>query len=270
MNLVEILTQDMSTGKPILLATNSYAPDYQEQDRTVGEMYNAGLIIPRSQKNKAVQKARSKAKAEVATPAWIVNQMLSFLDEDWFGYKDVFNVQDGTKWVTQERPVRFPTDKGWRAYITTTYIEITCGEAPFLVSRYDPVIGDAIQIKDRIGVLDRKLRVIGENVSTREEWLEWATIAYQSTYGYEWQGDSLLLARLNLLETFEEYSLARWGVPASQEELEQIARIIVWNVWQMDGLKGVIPFDGTEALVRDWAGDEIVTYNSIGKGAKES
>ena len=43
-------------------------------------------------------------------------------------------------------------------------MEITCGEAPYLVSRYDVVKGEIIPVEDRIGILDRKLRVINENI----------------------------------------------------------------------------------------------------------
>ena len=62
------------------------------------------------------------------------------------------------------------------------------------------------------------------------------------TYGYEWQGDNLLLAREALLYTFIEYFKARFP----DEELKKssvvsIARIISWNLWQMDGIKMVIP-----------------------------
>jgi hypothetical protein len=39
-------------------------------------------------------------------------------------------------------------------------MEISCGEAPYLVSRYDTVSGNIISVDDRIGLLDRKLRVV--------------------------------------------------------------------------------------------------------------
>ena len=42
-------------------------------------------------------------------------------------------------------------------------LEITCGEAPYIASRYDTVSGEPIEIKRRIGILDRKLRVVTEN-----------------------------------------------------------------------------------------------------------
>ena len=81
-------------------------------------------------------------------------------------------------------------------------MEITCGEAPYLTSRYDTTNGSYINPKDRIGLLDRKLRVISENVDDKEEWMKYAKMAYQRIYGYEYQGDNLLIARENLLMTF--------------------------------------------------------------------
>lgn len=81
----------------------------------------------------------------------------------------------------------------------------------YLVSRYDTVTGETIPISQRIGLLDRKLRVISENTDTEEEWLIWAKRAFQSVYGFEYQGDSLLLARENLFVTFVEVYRERFG-----------------------------------------------------------
>ena len=67
------------------------------------------------------------------------------------------------------------------------------------MSRYDTVTGEEIEISRRIGLLDRKLRVLSENVDSEIEWYSWAKKAFQSIYGFEWQGDNLLLARENLL-----------------------------------------------------------------------
>ena len=60
------------------------------------------------------------------------------------------------------------------------------------------VTGETIPIAKRIGLLDRKLRVVSENTETEEEWFTWTKRAFQSVYGFEYQGDSLLLARENL------------------------------------------------------------------------
>ena len=83
----------------------------------------------------------------------------------------------------------------WKDYVRLTCLEITCGEGPYLVSRYDTTTGEPIPIDKRIGLLDRKLRTVSKHTDTTEEWLQWAEIAYQNTYGYEWQGDNLLIAR---------------------------------------------------------------------------
>ena len=125
--------------------------------------------------------------------------MNDYADEVWFGAKEVF-FKDGTPTAA----VEFPKGKRWERYVDSRRLEITCGEAPYLVSRYDVETGEAIPIRERVGLLDRKLRVVGENTQTEAEWLEWAARAFWATYGYEFQGDNVLIARVNLLMTFEE------------------------------------------------------------------
>ena len=66
-------------------------------------------------------------------------------------------------------------------------------------------------------------------------------IAYRNTYGYEWQGDNLLLAREALLYTFMDYYQAKFGEQPAEADMLRIADIISWNLWQMDGLKFGIP-----------------------------
>ena len=94
----------------------------------------------------------------------------------------------------------------------------------------------------RIGLLDRKLRIVNENTSSEDEWLKWAFRAFQSVYGYEFQGDNLLIARINLLNTFVEYYEARLNRRPIPTELQKIANVIVWNFWQMDGFTCTIPY----------------------------
>jgi hypothetical protein len=120
-------------------------------------------------------------------------------------------------------------------------MEMTCGEAPYLVSRYDTTTGEEIPLEQRIGLLDRKLRVVSENTETSGEWLDWAQTAYMNTYGFEWQGDNLLLAREALLWTFIEFYQAKFHKQPMLKSINYIAYIISWNLWQMDGLKGVVP-----------------------------
>ena len=90
--------------------------------------------------------------------------------------------------------------------------------------------------------MDRKLRVVGENTNTEEEWFKWTKRAYESTYGYEYQGDSLLIARENLLSTFVEYMEHKFAKKPTEEQLLVIAKIISWNILQMDGITMCVPF----------------------------
>ena len=122
-------------------------------------------------------------------------------------------------------------------------LEITCGEAPFIVSRYDPVSDNQqlLPISKRVGFLDKKLSIVSKYCQTQEDWLKWTTVAYQSSYGYGWQGDSLLIARENLLYTFIDYYQDKFKETPGLDLQKEIAEIIVWNIFQMDGLKYVIP-----------------------------
>lgn len=89
--------------------------------------------------------------------------------------------------------------------------------------------------------MDRKLRIVSENVDIEPEWIEWAKTAFKSVYGFDWQGDNVLLARENLLRTFIDYYTDKFGLSPIIEYLLDVADIISWNIWQMDGLKFVIP-----------------------------
>lgn len=126
------------------------------------------------------------------------------------------------------------------------FVTGNCGEAPYLMSPYDTTTGEGIPVRDeegrfaRIGLLDRKLRVISENVK-KDEWDNYALLALIHTFGYEWQGDNLLLARLNFINTFIEYRMDAVGEMPDDELLSDVAEIAAWNIWQMDGLKMVEP-----------------------------
>ena len=122
-------------------------------------------IQPRAYKSSQQQSERTKKKAEVFTPSWICNQMNNHCDEEWFGRKNVFNKECNKEWIINNENIEF-NNKSWKEYVNSTRLEITCGEAPYIVSRYDTSTGELIPIKKRIGILDRKLRVINENTKT--------------------------------------------------------------------------------------------------------
>ena len=91
--------------------------------------------------------------------------------------------------------------------------------------------------------------------------------AYKNTYAYEWQGDSLLLARESMLFTFIENYKYKFRKEPLLKSIQEIAYIISWNVWQMDGLKGVVPFSCGEIKTKsvNLFGEEE-TDNSFCKG----
>lgn len=248
-DLLKILLIDRTTGKNIIWATDNYSErgyGYRRTDYITVESitgYHGNVIKPRSEKSKKEQTKRIREKAEVFTPSWICNKQNNLVDNAWFGTDFVFNEETDKTWKASTNPIIFPTATGktWQDYINDVRLEITCGEAPYLVSRYDTVSGEIIDLPQRIGLLDRKLRVVGENVDNKDEWIKWAKKSYQNTYGYEWQGDNVLLARENLLFTFIDYYKAKFDAEPEIKVLYDIAKILSWNIWQMDGLKFVIP-----------------------------
>ena len=243
------LLRDHTTGKNIFWATHDYealGSEYDYHAQILPELITGehGMVIqPRVLKSKQNQTDRSKDMAEVFTPSWVCNAQNNLVDEAWFGRKDVFNTEDSEKhtWQTNSEKIVFPDGKSWKDYVRATRMEMTCGEAPYLVSRYDTTSGESIPLGQRIGLLDRKLRIVSENTESSGDWLDWAQVAYKNTYGFEWQGDNLLLAREALLWTFIEYYQAKFGKAPLVKSINYIAYIISWNLWQMDGLKGVVP-----------------------------
>lgn len=254
--LLNILLSDHSSSKNIIWATDNY--------KVLGKGYNPndhisirsitgknGMVIkPRVEKSQKEQLLRIKDKAEVFTPSWICNSQNNLIDNAWFERENVFNVEKNNIWIVNKQPITFPKGKTWQDYVKEPRLEISCGEAPYLCSRYDTVTGEWIEVGNRIGLLDRKLRVINENVKNADEWFKWTLIAYKSIYGFEWQGDSLLIARENLLFTFIDYYIERFNNYPSNQKMAEVAKILSWNVWQMDGLKYVIP-NSCDAFLED-------------------
>lgn len=247
---------DRTTGANIIWATDDYEAlgiDYYEKNEIMPELITGDyseVIQPRSLKSKQDQTIRTKDMAEVYTPSWVCNEQNNLIDEAWFERKNVFNKSDDKSWIVTKEKIVFPKGKNWKDYVDEKRLEITCGEAPYLVSRYDTVTGEPIEVEKRIGLLDRKLRIVNENTTSEEEWLKWVKRAYQSIYGFEFQGDSLLLARENLLISFCDYLHDRFNRDATEKELLEISKIISWNIWQMDGLTFTIPFETEQKLDR--------------------
>lgn len=240
--LLAPLLADKTTKRNILWATDAYrALGYSyEQTQEIRPALITGehsdVIKTRARKEMEQQSERTRRHAEVFTPLHICRRMIAEADALYFGGYDPF-MKDG---VPAEH-VSFPRRKKWQHYVDARRLEITCGEAPYLVHRYDVATMESVPLAERQGILDRKLRVVTENAVDETAWMKWALRAYQATYGYEFQGDNLLIARVNLLMTFEEYLRARWRRKPTEREYRAIVQTIVWNLWQMDGIRGTIP-----------------------------
>lgn len=265
--ILKTLLCDRTTGRNIIWADNEYealGDGYMGDDEITVEKItgmNSGVIKPRIAKEQERQSQRTKSRAEVFTPSWLCNQMNNDLDEAWFGRRDVFNTEvvaddDVKTWMATNEPISFPKTKGhgWHAYVEAPRLEITCGEAPFVCSRYDTVTGDELPVDERVGFLDRKLRIVTEKTKTRKEWVRRALDALRATYGFEYQGDNLLIARINVLETFAEHFRDRWGSDPERDELEQAAWIVSWNFWQMNGFTDAVPTNKMGAEVESTLG----------------
>ena len=279
LGVLEKLLIDRTTGKNILWATDAYSKlgeGFESKDAITPEKVtgaNANNIRRRSVKNKDEKNALTRAHAEVFTPAWIVELMVDEADAAW-----------------SENERKHKHSDGWQKYVASPRLEITCGEAPFLVNRYDAADGSVTPLNKRTGILSRKLALVNENTKTRATWLKWATTALQSIYGYEFQGDNLLIARVNMLCTMEDYLEARGYKSFTQTEYACFAEIVSWNLWQMDGLTNCVPFgiakkeavqkslfdsinetDEEElygdCVIFDWKNSRPVEFASIRKGS---
>ena len=217
---------------------NPYSPTSEIQRELITGEHNL-LIQPRAAKSREEQIKRTKDKAEVFTPLDVVKQM----NDD----------------VEQSLPL--PPNHTWQDDVAAKWLEITCGEGPFITSRYDPTSSNKEiihpdNIERRVGFLDRKLREVNKRCDNIDDWLHWAEVALKACYGYEFQGDSLLIARENVLMTMNDFykvkfdnepnleSQAEIDRGISTEQLEHFAEIISWNIFQMDGLNYTIPLTG--------------------------
>ena len=221
--LIDRTTTTARTRKNIIWANENYiqygyknysAESQMKPDLVTGNQGN--LIMPRALKPRALQKERTKAKAEVFTPTWIVKKQNDEVDKDY--------INDDLE-----------------TYVNRKWLEIACGEAPYMASRYDMITGEIIPLNARVGFVDRKLRRINAEVEDKAEWQRLVEEAYKSSYGFEWSGDSLLLARENLLYTYRDYYYMKWLEEPLYGLFEDIAEIISYNLFQMDGLKYIIP-----------------------------
>jgi hypothetical protein len=219
-----------------MIELNDSIIDILLQDRTTDSNLNVNPYntIPRHMKTFVDQKDRTKTKAEVFTPVSIVKRMNESFDVNYIGsYED---------------------------YICRRVLEVTCGEAPFLTTRYDVASGQQIPCGERVGLLDRKLQRIPDSVD-KSEWNALATRSLKATYGYEWQEDSIFLARKNLLLNVIEYHMDRFKELPNQDDIKEWATIVSYNIFRMDGVTLCIPETNIKSKVMNWETNKIENFD---------
>ncbi|PRY80131.1 Eco57I restriction-modification methylase domain-containing protein [Alkalibacterium olivapovliticus] len=230
-SLLSLLLKDHTTGKNIKWGTDSYINhgysfrDDQEIKINLITGWYEGFIRPRIDKDIDIQLERQRNKAEVFTPSWVIKLQVDAALEDM----EELSLVD---------------------FIKTKWLEITCGEAPYMVNRYDMETGEVIPLKERSGFIDVKFKKLNQEIESEEEWMKLAFEIYKASYGYEYQGDSLLLARENLILTFIDNYFYMFGAFPKEKLLLEITKITSLNVFQMDGLTYEVPFSdgGTGGL----------------------
>ncbi len=218
--LLSILLKDRTTGKNIILAQKTNMIENKSKlTKPIKEkwLHNNDIFQLRVKKTIELQKDRTKTGGEVFTPIWIVNKQVESI-ERYFSKMDLSD------------------------YVKKKWLEITCGEAPYICTRYDVTNGKSISNKNRVGFLDKKLQRISKEIDSKEKWIENVIFAYQASYGYEFQGDSLFIARKNLLQTFFDYYEEKFSEEPDFAVSKEIAKIISHNIFQMDGLNYTISF----------------------------
>lgn len=299
---VQALLVDHTTGQNIYWATESYTSRGEGfgffDSITIEKIKCDDVILPRVRKSLDEQSRRVKDKAEVFTPAWICNAQNNLVDDAWFGTPEAFNhefvTEDGRhEWAPTGRfkesfgKPKSHKLKSWIQYVKDRRLEITCGEAPYLMSRYDAVSGVEIPVGRRIGMFDRKMQVINAFEDNAQKWMQRATDAIKATYGFEWQGDSLLLARESMLLTILDYFYEKFPEERPQEGakylnngvvvkrqpfskfINKAAYFISWNLWQMDGLKFVLPGTSNNIFRFDHQSLFAITPESVRHEAPE-
>lgn len=240
------LLVDKTTGENIIFAEDEYEghglTDHYTED-IMKELIASKQLNYRVRKSIEHQKSRTKKNAEVFTPSWICKDMINMCEPP----------------------------KDWQEFVLSTWLEITCGECPYLVNLYDSTTGEKVPIDKRIGVLDRKFRLINKHIvqedftnekSYKRKWIDTMYDAMRSTYGYEFQGDNLFIARVNVLRCFVENFYVKWNKMPPDATIRKAIEIIQWNLWQMDGLKDTVPFSDTPAKIMDWKLNEVIEFRS--------
>lgn len=129
LGLLELLLADKTSKAGLIWAADAYSAcgEAYRRDKEIKAALitgaNSGIIKNRARKELEQQSERVRRRAEVFTPLPVCRKMLDYMDIQWFGREGAF---------AGER-VQFPPKRSWQSYVDSRRLEITCGEAPYLV-----------------------------------------------------------------------------------------------------------------------------------------
>lgn len=166
------------------------------------------------------------------------NRKLNTLDAAWFGHEPAFNEESAQGWQTLSEPVAFDDPFHWKKYVTRPVFLFQAGHGQALVFRPFAQGAEPMQYGKRMGILDRRLRIISENTREESEWLRWAESALQSLYGTDVSPLAIFQARLSALVAVREAYAQRFGGQLPVREEKYMVTTLCWNLFQMDPRTG--------------------------------
>lgn len=232
LNILNILLFDRSASKDLVWATSMY--------KLHGDLYKKeGYITPKliSGKMKNLIKPSANRKSnEIDRVKLIFDSWRFDVDnDDNYGFKFDYNNVFGEG--LEEYFNKYKEDD----FINKKILVMECEEGTCFVNRYNLETKEIVEPFKRNGIMDKKLNIINQKTDDENEWYNMVLLAYKNVYGFEYRGDNVLLTRENLLHGFVDNYKYKFGKKPSVERVTEIAKIISWNIWQMDALKFVIP-----------------------------
>lgn len=232
------------------------------------------IILPQYMYAYDRKRNSAKKRGAVFTPQFAANNMCEVLCRAILNVPDEENIcaqiypineTDTREWITDTLP---PED--CLNLIYKTCLDSCCGEGIFLTQRYHQNSGKPIEIPFRKGLLDRKLHVIKRALEKEEDlhelrFFSLAKIAFKTTYGFDLLGKSVYLTRKNLLETFVDFYQWIFAKDPENAMVEDIATILSYNIFQMNGLSHKVPLTNQSvyARIRDWSKNLEFCFASI-------
>lgn len=142
-----------------------------------------------------------------------------------------------------------------------TWLEITAGEAPHMATRYDVETGEIVPLTKRVGFVDRKLKRINAEVDDKAEWQRLVlkrinqvmVLSGVVTHFY-------LLGKIFFTHT-EIIIFKNGSKNQLMACLVNIAKIISYNLFQMDGLKYIIPLTEKRVKIMNWETNKMEFFD---------